>query len=119
MKGYVLKERSYVEILDAIKAVAAGRSFISPTLSPLLLEHHARTAALRANHPALLTLTPTERAVLQRVGDNKTNKQIADELGIAVRTVENHRQHICDKLNLHGPHMLLPFAVEHRTELET
>jgi two-component system, NarL family, response regulator DegU len=117
VKGYVLKESAVTDIVSCIRAVAAGEPFISPQLSSFLLNRRARSAALRQAQPSLADLTPTERRVLRMLADYKTSKQIADELFIHPRTVDNHRANICTKLGLHGSHALLRFAVEHKSEI--
>ena len=117
VKGYVLKESAVTDIVGCIRAVAAGQPFISPQLSSFLLNRRARSAALRQAKPSLADLTPTERRVLRMLADYKTSKQIADELFIHPRTVDNHRANICAKLGLHGSHALLRFAVEHKSEI--
>ncbi len=62
-------------------------------------------------------LTPAERRILELIAQDKTSKEIADELGISPRTVENHRTKICDKLNVHGIHSLVKFAYENHAAL--
>jgi DNA-binding winged helix-turn-helix (wHTH) protein len=66
---------------------------------------------------AINRLTPTERRVLQLIADNRTSRQIADSLGISVRTVENHRARIRTKLGITGSNSLLRFALEHKWEI--
>ena len=116
-KGYVLKDSAVNDIVAAVKAAARGENFISPALSTFLINRNARAAALVARKPSLQNLTPAERRVLQMVAAGKTSKEIAQELHISVRTVENHRAKICDKLELRGAHALLNFALEHKSEL--
>jgi DNA-binding CsgD family transcriptional regulator len=74
-------------------------------------------AALANELPAIETLTPTEMKVLKLVAEIKTTKDIADALGTSPRTVEHHRTSIATKLDLHGPHALLRFAVKHQASL--
>jgi DNA-binding CsgD family transcriptional regulator len=62
-------------------------------------------------------LTVTESRILRLLADYKTSKEIAAELFISYRTVENHRANICQKLNLKGSHSLLKFAFDHKSEL--
>lgn len=117
VKGYILKESAVVDVLQGIKAVAAGRHFISPSISGYLLQRRSRARALRETVPGLDTLTPAEHRILKMVSEDKTSKEIAAELGISPRTVETHRLHICEKLNLHGAHSLLRFAFDHKGKL--
>jgi len=116
-KGYVLKESAVNDIITAIKSVASGQHFISPLLSTYLLNRQQRAASLAVQKPGLSSLTPAEREVLRLIAANKTSKQIAGELFIAVRTVEKHRANISEKLELRGSHALLNFALEHKSEL--
>jgi DNA-binding CsgD family transcriptional regulator len=67
--------------------------------------------------PQVETLTPSERRILKLVGQDYTSKEIANCLDLSVRTVDNHRQNICNKLNLHGTHSLLKFAFDHSSYL--
>lgn len=115
--GYILKDSAATDIIAGIKTVAAGQNFISPQLSTYLLNRRTRATSLVEQKPGLSNLTPTERQVLRLIAANKTSKQIADELFIAVRTVEKHRANVCEKLELQGSHALLSFALEHKSEL--
>ena len=118
-QGYVLKDSAVNDIVAAIKAVAAGQNFISSALSTFLINRRASAAALVNRKPGLQSLTPTERRVLQLIAAKKTSREIAQELHISIRTVENHRANICDKLELRGAHALLNFALEHKSELSS
>ncbi len=117
VKGYVLKDSAVTDILGSIRAVIAGEPYISPQLSGFLLDRSARRQQLRRAAPGLDELTPTERRVLRMLAEYKTSKQIADELFISSRTVDNHRANISAKLGLHGSHALLKFAIEHKAEI--
>jgi DNA-binding NarL/FixJ family response regulator len=117
VKAYVLKDSAVTDLIGAVRAVLAGRNFISPALSTHLINRHSRTVALQQSKPGLKDLTPMERRILPLIADNKTSREIADALFISVRTVENHRSNICQKLDLHGAHALLKFALEHKSEL--
>jgi len=115
-KGYVLKESAITEIVDCIKAVHAGRHYISPSLTTHLV-NRSRPATSTSGEPSIQQLTATERRVLKLVAVYKTSQEIADELCISIRTVNNHRTHIAEKLKLQGSHALLKFAAEHAGEL--
>jgi DNA-binding NarL/FixJ family response regulator len=117
VKGYLLKDSAVPELSLCLGAVADGKFYITPSMSKLMLDRRARIQALARSVPALDKLTPAEREVLRLLADNKTNKEIADELFTAVRTVENHRSHITAKLGLKGYNKLLIFAIEHRALL--
>ena len=114
VKGFLVKDSAAEEVLDCINAVVNGEEFISPQLTSFLLK---RLRQARENPPQtslLDQLTPTERRVLKRVAGYKTNKEIAAELCMGIRTVEQHRLNISEKLNLKGRHALMKFAAENK-----
>src|SRR5262249_47876984 len=115
--GYLLKDGAISEIINAIRAIVAGRNFFSPELSTYLLNRANRAAALARRQPTINDLTPTERRVLKMIAEEKTSKEIAEALFISARTVEHHRSHICEKLGLHGFNALVKFAIAHKSEL--
>ncbi len=117
VKGYVLKDSATTDIVAGIKSVAAGRAFISPALSALLLNRRRRTENLRNDVPSLDLLSPTERRILKLIADDKTSKEIGKELFISHRTVDTHRLNISRKLNLRGSLALVKFAITHKSEL--
>jgi len=115
--GFVLKENAVEEILDAIAMVAKGEHYLSPSLSGQLVHRRQRAEALAAEKPGLDQLTKAERRVLKLIAEKKTSREIGAELFISPRTVEAHRANICTKLELHGSHSLLQFALENRSSL--
>lgn len=115
VKGYVIKDSAVGEITDAIHCVAKGENFISPTLSTLLLKRLNRAEKPEKN--PIDSLTPTEHRVLKLVSEAKNNKQIAEELFISIRTVENHRSNICAKLDLEGKNALLTYALTNKSNI--
>lgn len=115
--GYLLKESSLTELVQCLQAVAAGQEYLSPAISSFMVRRLRRVAQLRAERPGLATLTASERRVLRLIAENKTSREIAAELGVSPRTVDAHRANLCAKLNLHGSHPLLRFALEHRHEI--
>jgi DNA-binding NarL/FixJ family response regulator len=115
--GFVVKSGSSEEIIDSIKAVAEGRRHFSGRLTPYLLDLHDRAAAMEPQYPNLNELTNRDYHILLLLAEAKTSKEIAVELGLATRTVENHLNDIRDRLNLKGHHHLMKFAIEHKTEL--
>jgi ligand-binding sensor domain-containing protein/DNA-binding CsgD family transcriptional regulator len=117
VRGFVVKDGAANEIVGCIKSVAAGQSFFSPTLSGHLLARRHRADALAEEAPSINDLTASERRVLRLIAESKTNKDIAAELFISVRTVEHHRSNICSKLGLTGKNALLTFALTHKSEL--
>lgn len=117
VRGYVVKDSAVTDIVASIRSVNAGQPFISPALSSYLLKRTQRSARITEQKPGLRQLTPTERRILKLLSENKTSKEIAAEMYISHRTVENHRANICQKLGLHGNNALLTFAIEHKSEL--
>jgi DNA-binding NarL/FixJ family response regulator len=117
VRGYVLKDSAITEIVSCLKAVVAGQDYISPALSSYLIRRSNRAASLAAAKPALEQLTPAERHILKLIAEGQTSRIIAAELGIGIRTVEHHRNNITTKLELHGSHALIKFALQHQAEL--
>lgn len=115
--GYVLKENAVDDVVNAIRAVADGSNFISPSVSRFLVQRKQKRTELRKEKPGLKQLTPAEKRILKQIADDKTSKEIADVLGVSVRTVETHRQNISNKLGLSGSHSLLKFAFHNKSHL--
>jgi DNA-binding NarL/FixJ family response regulator len=115
--GFVLKENATIDIVAAVRSVAVGKSFICPSLSFLLLNRRRRAEELKSDKPELSLLTPTERRVLQMIAEDKTSREIGDELFVSHRTIDTHRLNISRKLNLHGNLALVKFAITHKSEL--
>jgi DNA-binding NarL/FixJ family response regulator len=114
-KGYVLKDSAVTDIVSSIRAVARGDHFTSPALTSYLVKR--RTGASDGRGPGLEDLTPTERQVLGLIAEYKTSREIGEALHISYRTVQAHRANICAKLELHGSHALMKFALDRKNEL--
>jgi DNA-binding NarL/FixJ family response regulator len=117
VRGYVMKESAVIDLLEAMKTVAMGKYYFSPVISGYLVGRSQRAAHLLAQKPSLADLTPAEQRILKLIAFNKTSKEIADELAISYRTVETHRTNIATKLNIHGSHSLLKFAIDNKSAL--
>ena len=117
VKGYVLKDSALADVVQSIKAAAAGQNFISPELSTHLVNRTRRAATLTQQTPGINDLTPAERRILRLIAQSKTNKEIAAELFISVRTVEHNRSNICATLGLTASHSLIRFAITHQSEI--
>ena len=115
--GYVLKENAVDDIVDCIKAVAAGSYYISPIISQYLIKREKKFRELSHFTPSINNLTKTERMILKLISEEKTTKQISEELFISYKTVENHRANISKKLDLHGTHSLIKFAISNKSLL--
>lgn len=116
-KGYVLKDNAIAEITSCINTVTKGLPYITPMLSLFLLNRGGRNNSFAAQNQNSQNLTKTERRVLRLIAEEKTSREIGEILFIHPRTVDNHRTNICQKLNLHGSHALLRFALKHKSEL--
>lgn len=117
VSGYVLKDSAATDITDCIKTVAGGRRYITPALSDYLFNRRRKNVAFVEQTGGLDSLTKTERRVLCLIAEDKTSREIGEMLFIHPRTVDNHRTNISRKLNLHGSHALLRFALKHQSEL--
>ncbi len=115
--GYVLKESAANDILECMNIVMTGKSYVSPVLTSMLLKRRKSPSFREELTKGIVELTPMERKVLTLVAENKTTKQIAEELFISRKTVESHRYNITKKLNLQGTYSLLRFAIEHKDRL--
>jgi len=116
VQGYVLKDSAVGEIVSAIRAVSAGKRFVTPLLTDYLLNRRQLQVQSEAN-TGISTLTGAEHRVLKLIAQYKTSQEIADELFISIRTVDRHRANMANKLDLKGAHALLHFALEHKSEL--
>ena len=105
-RGYILKDSNATDLLAAVRAVASGEGYISPSVSNAVLDDYRR----HVSDPIDL-LTSREREVLQMLAEGKTNKEIATALNLSVYTVDAHRGRIMEKLNLHSINELVRFAV--------
>jgi len=108
--GYVLKNSEFDELTRAVRAVAAGRTYLSPSISHASVAEFVRTAAPGAP-TAFSVLTPREREILQRLAEGGTAKQIALQLRISPKTVEAHRLRIMDKLKIDTVAQLTKYAI--------
>lgn len=107
--GYVLKEAADTEVVDAVRAVAAGERYVHPVLGARLIEAEAEERRRAQEDP----LSDREREVLRLLALGHTNQEIAKELFISVRTAETHRAHIMQKLGLSSRAELVRYALSH------
>jgi DNA-binding NarL/FixJ family response regulator len=109
--AYVLKGSQVGELVEAVRAAAAGRRYLSPPLSELAIEAYLERAE-SAGFDIYDTLTPREREVLQLVAEGHTGTEVAERLFISARTVETHRAHLMHKLGLRNQADLIRFALQ-------
>lgn len=117
VKGYLLKDATPAEIVRCLRAVGDGQHFVSPAMTTHLVERTHRVERFTRQVSDLQRLSPQERLILKRIAMDLQSKEIAAELGIAPRTVDAHRASICQKLGLHGNHVLRRFAIRHRHQI--
>jgi DNA-binding NarL/FixJ family response regulator len=110
-RAYLLKDSATTDLVQAIHAVAEGKSFFSPAVSKVLLQDYMRKLQRTGAEDSYDLLSPREREVLQLVAEGKSNKEIAGLLNLSVYTVETHRAKIMQKLNLKGVPELILYAV--------
>jgi two-component system response regulator NreC len=110
-RGYLLKDSAAADLIGAIQAVSQGRSFFSPKVSRILAEDYVRILKQKGDVDTYDLLTSREREILQLLAEGKANKEVATALNISPYTVETHRSHILQKLNLHTPAELVLYAV--------
>jgi DNA-binding NarL/FixJ family response regulator len=110
-KGYLLKESAEDDLVDAVRAVAGGSPFFSPQVSKNLLEDYMQFLKQRNLQDSYELLTDREKEVLQLLAEGKSNKQVAAVLDVSVYTVDTHRMHLMQKLNLHNTAEIVLYAV--------
>lgn len=110
-KGYLLKDSAELDVVRAIEAVAAGRPFFSPAIAQTLLEDYMRFLQQRKIEDTYDLLTDREKEVLQLLAQGKSNKEVAAMLDLSLYTVETHRTHLMQKLNLHNTAEIVLYAV--------
>ena len=110
-RGYLLKDSAAIDLISAIHAVSQNKSFFSPKVSRILAEDYVRVLKQKGAVDSYDLLTSREREILQLLAEGKANKEVATALNISPYTVETHRSHILEKLNLHNPAELVLYAV--------
>jgi len=110
-RGYLLKDSAAADLISAIQAVSQNKSFFSPKVSRILAEDYVRVLKQKGAVDSYDLLTGREREILQLLAEGKANKEVATALNISPYTVETHRSHILQKLNLHTPAELVLYAV--------
>ena len=109
--GYLLKDSADVDLLKAVSEAAQGRSFFSPAIARVMLDDYVRQLADRGVTDRYEALSEREREIFQLVAEAKTNKEIAALLNVSPSTVETHRAHIMEKLDLYSAAEIVLYAV--------
>ena len=110
-KGYLLKASPEADVLAAVRAVAAGNAYFSPSITKLLVEDYVTELRRRGVDDSYDLLSIREKEILQVLASGKNNREIADLLHISLYTVETHRNNIFQKLHLHNLAELILYAV--------
>jgi two-component system, NarL family, response regulator NreC len=110
-RAYLLKDSAEADLIEAIRAISTGKSFFSPAVSRILKEDYMRKLDDKGAEDTYELLTTREREVLQLVAEGQSNKEVANFLNLSLYTVETHRTHILQKLNLHSVPELILYAV--------
>ena len=110
-RGYLLKASPEADVLAAVRAVAAGNAYFSPSITKLLVEDYVGELRRRGVEDSYDLLTLREKEILQLLASGKSNRDIADVLHISVTTAESHRSSILQKLHLHSLAELILYAV--------
>ena len=110
-KGYLLKDCAEMDVVRAVEAVAQGKPFFSPQIAKTLLEDYMRQLQERGLEDSYDLLTEREKEILQLLAEGKSNKEVATILGLSVYTVETHRAHLMQRLNLHTTAEIVLYAV--------
>jgi DNA-binding NarL/FixJ family response regulator len=109
--GYLLKDSADVDLLKAVDEAAQGRSFFSPAIARVMLDDYVRQLADKGVTDRYESLSEREREIFQLIAEAKTNKEIAALLNVSPSTVETHRAHIMEKLDLHSAAEIVLYAV--------
>ncbi|MCL4789622.1 MAG: response regulator transcription factor [Verrucomicrobia bacterium] len=110
--GFLLKQTSSHVVCEAIRKVQKGDTFFCPAIARRLGRLHAKPPLRpRPHHPSAARLTSREMEVLQLIAEGKANKETAAELGIGIKTVEKHREHLMEKLDIHDTAGLTRYAI--------
>jgi two-component system, NarL family, response regulator NreC len=110
-RGYLLKDSLKADLIAAVRSVSQGHSYFSLKIRMMLQEDYFRQLTDRQKTDSFELLTVREREILQLVAEGRSNKDIANLLNLSFHTVETHRGHILQKLNLHTVPELILYAV--------
>ncbi len=108
--GYLLKDAAFEELVEAIRVVVNNRVYLSPAIAATVVDECRRNTR-HSENSAYSILTEREREVLQQLAEGNSTKEVAGNLYVSVKTVETHRIHIMEKLDLHSVAELTKYAV--------
>jgi two-component system, NarL family, response regulator NreC len=110
-KGYLLKDTAQEDLHRAVQTVAQGKPFFSPAIAKIMLEDYMRQLQQRGLQDSYDLLTDREKEILQLLAEGKSNKEVATILNVSPYTIETHRTHMMQKLDLHSSADIVLYAV--------
>lgn len=110
-KAYLLKDSADTDLIRALTLVGQGKSFFSPAVTKVMLDDYVKQLAARGVVDRYDSLSEREREIFQLIAEGRSNKEIADLLFVSPNTIETHRAHIMEKLNVHSAVELVLYAV--------
>lgn len=110
-RGYLLKDSAEIDLIQAVRAVAAGKAYFSPAVSKILADDYVRQIRDQGVEDPFDLLTARERELLQLIAELKATKEIAELLGLSPHTVDTHRGNLMQKLNIHSIPEVILYAV--------
>jgi DNA-binding NarL/FixJ family response regulator len=113
-RAYLLKDATDEDLLPAIRAVTAGKSFFSPAVGDVLAEEYMQQLQERGLTDSYDLLTDREKEVLHLLAEGRANKEVAAQLEIGLSTIETHRANLMQKLNLHSTAEIVLYAMRKR-----
>ncbi len=109
--GYILKEAADTELITALHVIQSGQFYLSPTAQSVIVGDYLQRVHTGEERDSYSSLTEREKEILKLVAEGYTNNQIAERLVISPKTVDTHRTHVMDKLNLHSRAELVKYAM--------
>jgi DNA-binding NarL/FixJ family response regulator len=110
--GYLLKEATHTELINAIQVILRGGRYLCPGISGKIIEGYLEGRKTTKPQSSWETLTRREREILKLIGEGYKNKEIAGQLFISIKTVEKHRSNLMEKLKLHTSSALTAYAIK-------
>lgn len=109
--GYMLKEAADTDLISALRVIQSGQFYLSPMAQSVMVGDYLQRVRTGEEKDSYSSLTEREREILKLVAEGYTNNQIAERLVISPKTVDTHRTHVMDKLNLHSRAELVKYAM--------
>jgi two-component system, NarL family, response regulator NreC len=110
-RAYLLKDSADTDLIRGVTAAATGKSFFSPVVAKVMLDDYLRHLAQKGIVDRYDSLSEREREIFQLIAEGRSNKEIADLLSVSPSTIETHRAHILQKLDVHSTAEIVLYAV--------